>query len=165
VAVQYQRRSTLDHFRESIASICSFVDERCDDNWKRALVTGICPCGAIFAVNNTRLQAFTNRSKSSINDLFSKLNYHPIAINQNNQGILIAKIPFLKHNYNELRQWTFRVEKSVAEIASLFKCSGKREYPATADDKRNNGEEELRSESTYEVAVWESLALDEDYFA
>jgi hypothetical protein len=103
---RYQRCKRLDHFRESLTVLCSFVDQQRDDDWKRALVTGICPCGAVLAVNNARLQAFTNRSKSSINDLFSKLRYQQIAINQRNQVLIIERIPFLEAHNDELRQWT-----------------------------------------------------------
>jgi hypothetical protein len=106
--LRYQRYRRLDHFRESLTTLCSYVEQQRDDDWKRALVTGICPCGSVLAINNARFQAFTRRSKSSVNELFSKLRYRTIPINQRNQRLILRKIPFLEAHAEELRQWTFR---------------------------------------------------------
>jgi hypothetical protein len=114
ITLRYQRCNRLLHFRECITILCSFVDQQRDDDWKRALVTGICPCGDLLAVNNTRLQSFMKRCKSSINDLFSKLKYETMAINHENQGVLFKKIPYLQSHCEELRQWTFRTKGNVA---------------------------------------------------
>jgi hypothetical protein len=171
MTLRYQRCKRLDHFRESLVVLCSFVEQHRDDDWKRALVTGICPCGSILAVNNTRLQEFTNRSKSSINDLFSKLRYQPIAINQRNQFWLINKIPFLKLHNDELRQWTFRSEGCAAEVTLPSECPTEMECPAnvlppidtTVDCAKKNAEGQLKSDPSWED--WESLEWDEHFFA
>jgi hypothetical protein len=114
---RYQRCRRLDHFRECVTTLCSYVEQQRDDDWKRALVTGICPCGTVLGVNSTRLQAFTHRSKSSINDIFSKLKYQTIPINQRNSVHIFRKIPFLETHPEELRQWTFRAIAHCPEPA------------------------------------------------
>jgi hypothetical protein len=85
------------------------VNQENGDDWKRALVCGICDCGNALAVNNARLQVFTQKSKSSVNDLFAKTNYRTVPINQSNQGLILGKIPYLITHNDELRQWTYRV--------------------------------------------------------
>jgi hypothetical protein len=109
ISQKYQRDRRVKHFQESIAAIISLVEDGCNNSWKRALVCGICPVDDALAVNNARIQAFTGFSKSSINDLFAKMEYRPIPLNRLNQTGLIAKIPLMQSNHSELRQWTYRV--------------------------------------------------------
>jgi hypothetical protein len=120
VSPKYQRSKRVKHFTDCLSLLISFVDQSYKTNWKRALLCGICVCDDFIAVNNGRLQGFTSRCKSSINDLFAKMGYRTIPINHENQGLIIAKIPFLKTHYEELRQWTYRTrtnKSSEIEIA------------------------------------------------
>jgi hypothetical protein len=109
ISPKYQRGKRLDHFKECLFILLSFVDQHKDDHWKRALLCGVCACNDLLAVNNARPQMFAHRSKSSINDLFAKLGYRTVSINQKNQALVISKIPFLQAHNHELRQWTYRV--------------------------------------------------------
>jgi hypothetical protein len=117
VCAKHQRRRRLNHFTQCLSVLTTFVDSNGETDWKRALLCGLCKCGEVFAVNNTRLHNFTMRSKSSINDLFAKLGYRTVPISQKNQIRIIAKIPFLEFHHDELRQWTYRIrEQSSTQL-------------------------------------------------
>jgi hypothetical protein len=129
---KYHRGNRLEHFSESIAMVVSFVDKEAQDSWKRALLCGVCQMDTTLAVNNARLQVFSGRSKSSINDLFAKMGYRTVPVNQNNQLALLAKIPYLNSDNNELRQWTYRVPGRAGEII-IPACTVPCELPVNAN--------------------------------
>jgi hypothetical protein len=109
ISQKYQRDRRVKHFQECLTFLISFVDQQSEHDWKRALVCGICQVDTALAVNNARLQAFTGFSKSSINDIFARMEYRAVPLNRTNQVGLFAKIPLLMTNHDELRQWTYRV--------------------------------------------------------
>jgi uncharacterized coiled-coil protein SlyX len=112
ISLKYQRTKQSDTFLEGLTMVLSFVNQNDAEDWKRSLVCGVCQCDEIIAVNNARLQEFSCRSKSGLNELFAKLGYQTIAINRINQVQIVSKIPFLAKHYDELRQWTYRVKKT-----------------------------------------------------
>jgi hypothetical protein len=114
ISPKYQRSRRLSHFGDCLDLLISFVHQGNGDDWKRALICGICNCDAFLAINNARLQIFMERSKSSINDLFAKMNYRTVPINHSNQSLLLRKITYLIQHNDELRQWTYRVRNDGA---------------------------------------------------
>ena len=84
------------------------------DDWKRFLVAGVCWVNEhILAVNNQRLMSLMGRSKSTINDVLTKMSYKSVPINKENETLLTEKIPFLEDHPEELRQWTLRRTKQA----------------------------------------------------
>jgi hypothetical protein len=120
---KYHRGNRVEHFSDCLALVASFVDGQSQDVWKRALVCGVCQMDNGLAVNNARLQIFSGRSKSSINDLLAKMRYRTVAIHHENQAAVIAKIPYLSTDNNEFRQWTYRVPERAFEIG-IPGCTG-----------------------------------------
>jgi hypothetical protein len=108
VSSRFQRLRRMDGFRDSLARMRLFCERHDHDDWKRFMVCGVCWLPDRLAVNNTQLQLFTRRCKSTINDIFAQLRYRTIPINQQNKAVLLAKIPYLRSHYDEMRKWTFR---------------------------------------------------------
>jgi hypothetical protein len=107
ISIKYQRCKRFENF---------FND---GEDWKRSLVCGVCQCDEVIAVNNSRLQEFTFRSKSCLNDLFAKLKYQTVAINHINQIQIISKIPYLAKHNDELHKWTYRVKKTEHDLIPI----------------------------------------------
>jgi hypothetical protein len=116
ISPKYQRNKRISHFDESLAMLRACVHNNRASSWKRALVCGVCQCDDVLAVNNYRLQLFSDRSKSSINGLFAQMGYRTVAINRVNQSSILAQIPFLAVKNDELRQWTYRVKDNAVPI-------------------------------------------------
>jgi hypothetical protein len=162
VCSKYQRSRRLNHFSECLSVLASFVEVEGETGWKRALLCGFCMCGDIFAVNNTRLQAFTSRCKSSLNDLFARMGYKTVAISQRNRSLIIAKIPFLALHPDELRQWTYRIRSTDTPISSFPEelCCSSSE-PPTPTLPHSNIWQSIPSE-TFTWDEWSSCPDDFD---
>jgi hypothetical protein len=163
VSSKYQRSRRLEHFEQCLRVLTGFVDLNGEIDWKRALLCGFCKCGDALAVNNARLQTFMGRCKSSINDLFAKMGYHTMPINQNNQNRIIAKIPFLRSHNEELRQWTYRVhEESNAQLdcysGDVVGCIAPEERKEIAESSPSQSAPENNS---YQYGPSDSLPCDD----
>ena len=76
------------------------------NDWKRYLVCGICWINDDVAINTRQLRILLGKSKSTINGAFAKMGYETMPFRNNEE--LLEKIPFLRGNFNEKRQWTVR---------------------------------------------------------
>lgn len=94
---------------EIINTVKSFVVRNDDDDWKRALVCGICWMPDMIAVNTRQLRILLSKCKSSINALFLNLGYTTMQTNNDYATSLVRVFPNLKDNFAELRRWTPRI--------------------------------------------------------
>jgi hypothetical protein len=127
VLAKYQRHKPVKSFCQTLSIFRSFCERHDADDWRRCLACGICWLDGRLAVNTRQLMALTGRSKSSINNLFAKFECRKVALNKQNESMLIQKIPYLAEHPNEMKQWTYRV--------------GKARTPQTKQDDQNEEEE------------------------
>lgn len=98
----------LEHFVDMLETITNFTNKGNDDDWKRQLVCGVVKLSDGIAVNNHQLSILLGKCKSSINGTLQRMKYAPFPLNLRCTSELVERIPRLKNNYSELRQWTMR---------------------------------------------------------
>ena len=104
---RYNRNKRIVTFNDMLDQIRKFCCRGDNDDWKRYLVCGICWINDDIAINTRQLRLLLGKSKSTINGAFSKMNYETLPFKNHDAG-LQEKIPFLKGNFTEARQWTVR---------------------------------------------------------
>ena len=104
-----KRNKKIDDFKEIIDAIQIFIDRDEEDAWKRRLVCGVCPLSNGIAVNIKQLGKLIFKCKSSINGSLKGLGYDVVIGKSSKCEELLQKIPYLRKNIGEMRQWTVRV--------------------------------------------------------
>ena len=103
-----QRNKRVENFTETLEWIRRFCIRNDGDDWKRQLVCGICWLNEGLAINTRQLKLLIFKCKSSINGSLHKMGFTVNMGRSESANALINKIPFLKGNLNEIRQWTVR---------------------------------------------------------
>ena len=111
-----RRNKSLETFTEIIETIHSYVVRNDNDDWKRALVCGVCWLGKdAVAINTRQLRLLIAKCKSSINGSFQQMGYCTLPAGTESASSLIKYFPFLRDNFSELRQWTVRRRSNQKE--------------------------------------------------
>ena len=113
--VRNRRGKRLESFAEYLSSIKKFCVRGDEDDWKRCLVCGVCwvTTGSL-AINTRQLRLLIDKCKSSINGSLHKMGYSTSSSCRGDaSSSLIDRLPILKGNFSELRQWTVR-QQTVA---------------------------------------------------
>ena len=105
---KYKRNQRCKTLQDAIEQIKKFCVRNDGDDWKRFLVCGICWFDMDIAINTRQLRLLIDKCKSSINGALAKMGYGSEIIRGEGSQSLISKIPFLKGNFVEQRQWTIR---------------------------------------------------------
>lgn len=99
----------------TLVNILQLIREYCEcreaDRSKRYLVCGICWFGEYLAVNTKQLRILISKSKSTINDILSKMGYSIVPTKGEQASLLIKNIPFL-FGKPELKKWSIRSKKN-----------------------------------------------------
>jgi hypothetical protein len=103
-----RRGRSKAQFDFMLQRVKSFVVRGDANDINRGLVCGTIWLTRGMAVNIQQMKFLTSKCKSSINGSFGMLGYGTIAAGADSAGELLAKLPFLKSNFSELRQWTIR---------------------------------------------------------
>lgn len=109
-ACKHRRHHSIDLNREIIQTIKKFVIRNDQDDWKRALVSGIAWFPQAIAINTRQLRLLISKCKSSINALFQHLGYVTIPTTNEYSNLLVSYMPILKDNFQEQRKWTIRLQ-------------------------------------------------------
>ncbi|MDR2372591.1 MAG: hypothetical protein LBD77_00510 [Bifidobacteriaceae bacterium] len=113
-----RRNRSLQTFGEIIDAVKRFV-VRCDNNdWRRALVCGICWFESAVAINTRHLRLLISKCKSSINGSLQLLGYGIPTSGAECTAEIVRCLPILKDNFAELRQWTLRCPLQPAPFVS-----------------------------------------------
>lgn len=102
------RGHRIEAFDNILEAIHRYAERRDENDWRRFLVCGVCWMDNMLAINTRQLRLLISKCKSSINGSFQKLGYSTNSSHTESWKFLFDKIPLLKDNFNELRQWTIR---------------------------------------------------------
>jgi hypothetical protein len=103
-----RRGRSKEQFEVMLGRVKEFVVRGDADDLNRGLVCGVVWMAKGLAVNVQQMKLLTSKCKSSINGSFGMLGYGTIPAGADSAVELIAKFPFMKSNFGELRQWTMR---------------------------------------------------------
>lgn len=106
------RGHRVEDFDSALKSIREYVEKGDSKDMIRSLVCGACWMGNMIAINTRQIRFLINKCKSSINGSLQRLGYLTNPLHAETWKMLQQKLPYLKDNYIELRQWTIR-SKSV----------------------------------------------------
>lgn len=142
---QYKNRRNQSNevFKNVIDLIKRFVVKNDENDWKRSLVCGTIWLKDSIAINTHQLRLLVDKCKSSINGSFQAIGYSTIPAGTDSAKELIAKFPFMRDNFGELRQWTIRQKSNTVsiqetpkeEIKSSLRLHPKIENPTTSIEK------------------------------
>lgn len=102
------RGHRIEAFDNILEAIHRFAERHDENDWRRFLVCGVCWMDNMVAINTRQLRLLISKCKSSINGSFQKLGYSTNQSHTESWKFLFDRIPLLKDNFNELRQWTIR---------------------------------------------------------
>ena len=98
----------LTKFSEMLQAIQRFCYKNQENSDIRCLVCGVCWLQKGIAINTRQLHLLIDKCKSSINGSLQRMGYLPIQSKNDKSDELVQKIPRLKSNFNDLREWTIR---------------------------------------------------------
>ena len=107
-----RRGKRLEAFSDMLIKVKDYSIRGDEDDWKRSLVCGVVWLNDSIAINTRQLRSLVEKCKSSINGSLHRMGYNPTAASGDQSTILIEKLPILKGNFSELRQWTVRHQMS-----------------------------------------------------
>jgi hypothetical protein len=102
------RNQRLDKFQEMLGVIREFCERFDDGDADRFLACGVCPLEGCVAINIRQLHVLLGKCKSSINGSFQRMGSATVALKGPVLDAFLARIPQLKSNYNEIREWSVR---------------------------------------------------------
>ena len=109
---RYNRNKRIDSFSKMLDTIKSFCQRGNNDDSIRYLACGIFWCEDDIIVNTRQLCSLLGKSKSSVNGAFVKLGYDTVILRESGSD---HKIPFLRSNQCESRQWTIRRKRTQSD--------------------------------------------------
>lgn len=102
------RGHRIETFDGILDTIRRYAEKGDDDDWKRFLVCGVCWMDRAIAINTRQMRILIAKCKSSINGSLQKMGYSTNTSHSESWKILFSRIPLLKDNFTEIRQWTIR---------------------------------------------------------
>ena len=116
-----KRGKRLEAFADMLSAVKRYAVKGDDDDWKRCMVCGVCWIDNGIAINTRQLRLLIDKCKSSINGSLHRMGYNPSTSTGEVNNALIDKIPILKGNFSELRQWTVRQQGAATPQPKLIK--------------------------------------------
>jgi hypothetical protein len=114
------RNQRLDKFQEMLSVIREFCEHSHEDRAARYLVCGVCHLGEGIAINIRQLRLLLNKCKSSINGSFQRMGWIGLPLKDGTLDEFLSKIPFLRTNFGELREWSVRGYRPFSPQAQKF---------------------------------------------
>jgi hypothetical protein len=107
-ACKHRRHHSIDINQDILSTLHTFIMRGDADDWKRALVCGICWLQGAVAINTRQLRLLLSKCKSSINAMFQNIGYGTVSTTTDLGGALAAFFTPIKDSLNELRKWTIK---------------------------------------------------------
>ncbi|EAY20471.1 hypothetical protein TVAG_110840 [Trichomonas vaginalis G3] len=123
------RGHRMEAFDGILEAIHRYAERHDDDDWRRFLVCGVCWMDNMIAINTRQLRLLISKCKSSINGSFQKMGYTTSQSHTESRKFLFGKIPLLKGNFNELRQWTIRSRAPQPQQIEAYAVSHSYQIP------------------------------------
>jgi hypothetical protein len=101
----------LDKFQ----AILVLIREFCEDSPERCLVCGFCTLAEGLAINIRQLRLLVTKCKSWINGSFQRMGWLGLSLKDAMLDEFLSKVPSLRANFSELREWSVRVGKFSQE--------------------------------------------------
>ena len=117
------RGHRIEAFDKILETIHNFAERNDCNDWKRFLVCGVCWMEDKIAINTRQLRLLISKCKSSINGSLQKLGYSTHQSHSESWKFLFERIPQLKEDFKELRQWTIR-KKNTQQIFAFASTEG-----------------------------------------
>ena len=114
-----KRGKRLEAFAEMLSAVKRYAIKGDQDDWKRCMVCGVCWIDNGIAINTRQLRLLIEKCKSSINGSLHRMGYNPTTSAGDVNNALVDKIPILKGNFSELRQWTVRQQGAATPQPKL----------------------------------------------
>jgi hypothetical protein len=114
------RNQRLDKFQEMLGVVREFCEHSPDDRAPRYLVCGVCPLADAIGINIRQLRILFNKCKSSINGSFQRMGWIGLPLKDATLEDFLAKIPSLRTNFAELREWSVRGYRPFSPQAQKF---------------------------------------------
>ena len=119
------RNQRLDQFKDILELIKIYINRYDENDWKRSLVCGICWLNDGIAINTMQFSGLLGKCKSSINGSLQMLGYKPFPCSSSQNKELLDKIPYLKQNPSDIKQWTLRKKYTMKNEPSFTKTTQK----------------------------------------
>ena len=107
-SIKRNRGHRIETFDGILDAIRRYAEQGNENDWKRSLVCGVCWMDQTIAINTRQLRLLISKCKSSINGSLQKLGFSTNTSHSESWKILFSRIPLLKDNFTEIRQWTIR---------------------------------------------------------
>lgn len=107
-SIKRNRGHRIETFDGILDAIRRYAEQGNENDWKRFLVCGVCWMDQAIAINTRQLRLLISKCKSSINGSLQKLGFSTNTSHSESWKILFSRIPLLKDNFTEIRQWTIR---------------------------------------------------------
>lgn len=114
-ACKHRRHHSKEINMEIMNTIKQFVVRNEADDWRRALVCGICWINDGLAINTRQLRILLSKCKSSINAMFQNIGYAAVPSRSELTDLLTDYFPIIKDNFTEVRKWTIRYSKDAPQ--------------------------------------------------
>jgi hypothetical protein len=108
VTAARNRGANVDNIGEMLEAIRRYAEKGDNSDWKRCLVCGLCWLEDAIAMNTRQIRHLVAKCKSSVNGSLQRIGYLPAVQRSEYWQCLFTKIPCLKDNSAEIRQWTVR---------------------------------------------------------
>ncbi|OHT03036.1 hypothetical protein TRFO_29647 [Tritrichomonas foetus] len=102
------RNKRVKKFSEMLSMIKDFCIRGETNDCDRCMVCGVCWLKNAIAINNRQLSLLIEKCKSSINGSLQRMGYIPLTTKSEIVNELYERIPILKGNFVELREWSLR---------------------------------------------------------
>ena len=90
---------------------------------RRSLVCGIMWIDNVVAINTRQLCIIVGKCKSSVNSGLQAIGYTTIPTDANTATALTKAFPFMKSDFGEMRQWTFRLMPVTSKDMAAYEPS------------------------------------------
>ena len=124
--LKHNRNKSITTFSNLLELIRQFCCRSDGEDWKRFLACGICFINDdIIAVSSAQIKNVLGYTKSNINRLLNESGYKSVEKTYQHQELLFSKIPYLKNQAFQAKQWSIRQKESTNHSIILPNSIGK----------------------------------------
>ena len=127
---------------------------------RRSLVCGIMWIDNVIAINTRQLCIIVGKCKSSVNSGLQAIGYTTIPTDANTATALTKAFPFMKSDFGEMRQWTFRLMPAMHKDMTAYEPSN---FSPPPDDLPTSSHFSLDMDGMFEPISFQGSLVDTDF--